>query len=248
MTTSELRRRFVAGGVDVCGDDIVNSVTSQQMLLIPSAQLSLVVANFIADSILIWRCYTVWGYNKQVVAFPAVICFMNNILGVVTNALYIKHRRPEQLFQIPPTDPTSTLLTTFIFAMFFSNVFVAVLIAGRTSYLGRTSKALLEPDHQRMYKTAIAITAVARFIPALSGRVDSPLSWNLMVPDEVEVLEASSDEGAFVVDIKMMQFQKRVRVSNEVVLQEVECSDLRSASQTKSGDTTNPGSERGTSR
>ncbi|KAK1223114.1 hypothetical protein PQX77_014016 [Marasmius sp. AFHP31] len=139
-------------------DDIVNSVTSQQMLLIPSAHLSLVVANFIADSILIWRCYTVWGYNKQVVAFPTVICFMNNVLGVVTNALYIKHRRPEQFFQIPHTDPTSTLFTTFIFATLFSNVFITVLIAGRIFYLGRTSKALLEPDYQRMYKTAIAIT------------------------------------------------------------------------------------------
>ncbi|KAJ8092394.1 hypothetical protein PM082_023849 [Marasmius tenuissimus] len=128
------------------------------MYLIPSAHLSLVVANFIADSILIWRCYTVWGYNKQVVAFPAVICFMNNVLGVVTNALYISHRRPEQFFQIPHTDPTSTLFTTFIFATLFSNVFITVLIAGRIFYLGRTSKALLEPDYQRMYKTAIAIT------------------------------------------------------------------------------------------
>ncbi|KAK1223121.1 hypothetical protein PQX77_014008 [Marasmius sp. AFHP31] len=83
---------------------------------------------------------------------------MNNVLGVVTNALYIKHRRPEQFFQIPHTDPTSTLFTTFIFATLFSNVFITVLIAGRIFYLGRTSKALLEPDYQRMYKTAIAIT------------------------------------------------------------------------------------------
>ncbi|KAL0058107.1 hypothetical protein AAF712_015229 [Marasmius tenuissimus] len=50
---------------------------------------------------------------------------------------------------------------------------------------------------------------------SLSGTDQMVLSGG-MAPDEVEVLEASSDEGAFVVDIKMMQFQKRMRVSNEV--------------------------------
>ncbi|KAL0574289.1 hypothetical protein V5O48_007665 [Marasmius crinis-equi] len=50
---------------------------------------------------------------------------------------------------------------------------------------------------------------------ALSGTDQMVLS-NTTVPDEVEALEASSDEGAFVVDVKLMQFQKRMRVSGEV--------------------------------
>ncbi|KAJ8074592.1 hypothetical protein PM082_015495 [Marasmius tenuissimus] len=50
---------------------------------------------------------------------------------------------------------------------------------------------------------------------SLSGTDQLVLSGG-MVPDEVEVLEASLDKGVFVVDIKMMQFQKQTWVSNEV--------------------------------
>ncbi|ESK86122.1 hypothetical protein Moror_9312 [Moniliophthora roreri MCA 2997] len=36
------------------------------------------------------------------------------------------------------------------------------------------------------------------------------------IPDEVEVVNVPGDEGAFVVDLKLMQFQKRMKVSKEV--------------------------------
>ncbi|KAF9257843.1 hypothetical protein L218DRAFT_965004 [Marasmius fiardii PR-910] len=54
----------------------------------------------------------------------------------------------------------------------------------------------------------------AEFI-ALSG-TDEMVLGGATVPDEVQVVEITSDEGAFAVDIKLMKFQKRMRVSGEV--------------------------------
>ncbi|KAG7091590.1 hypothetical protein E1B28_010611 [Marasmius oreades] len=54
----------------------------------------------------------------------------------------------------------------------------------------------------------------AEFI-ALSG-TDEMVLGGKAAPDAVEVVEIPSDEGAFVVDIKLMKFQKRMRVSGEV--------------------------------
>ena len=36
-------------------------------------KIKIIVQMFIADSIVVWRCYVVWGRNKYVIAIPVLL-------------------------------------------------------------------------------------------------------------------------------------------------------------------------------
>ncbi|KAK1223741.1 hypothetical protein PQX77_013377 [Marasmius sp. AFHP31] len=219
-------------------DDIANSVTSQQMLLIPSAHLSLVVANFIVDPTLVrYPSFTSsLGANLTGDPFnprPGATTpsgGTTNKLSLSSRHLFHEQRsgcRNEHFIHQTPPSGTVFPNTTYrphiyhLHNVHLCDVIFECLHHGSDSWeniLPRPLKALMEPDYQRMYQTDIAMTHMTCPIPALSGRVDRPpmVLSGRMLADEVEVLEASSDEGAFFVDITMMQFQERMRVSDEV--------------------------------
>lgn len=183
----------------------VEDILGHQRVYIPSAHMLLVVANSIADVILVWRCYTIWAYNKKVTAFPALFCLVNNLLGITTSALYIKHEHVEQFFQIPHTDSTPTFFTAFIFGTLFSNVLITAMIAGRITYLAHQSKAFLVPDYWRMYRAAISITLESGMLLPLAITVYSVAALNsqkhptdmrtdwLPLPDKMQVMETVAE-------------------------------------------------------
>ncbi|KAK7051212.1 hypothetical protein VNI00_004712 [Paramarasmius palmivorus] len=77
--------------------------------------------------------------------------------------------------------------------------------------LSETRLACLSTSDQALFQR---LRLSPDFAP-LSG-TDSMVLGENTIPDEVEVHNIPGDEGAFVVDFKLMQFQKRMKVSKEV--------------------------------
>ncbi|KAF9257839.1 hypothetical protein L218DRAFT_990849 [Marasmius fiardii PR-910] len=181
----------------------VADILDQQRVYIPTAHMLLVFANSIADAILVWRCYTIWAHNKKVTVFPALFCFANNLLGIITSAMYICNRHVEQFFQIPHVDPTSTFFTIFIFGTLLSNVLITAMIAGRITYLAYQSKAFLVPCYWKLYRTAISITLesgmllplaiVVYSVAALRSQRHPNIQDDLMPPEKAATMETIAE-------------------------------------------------------
>ncbi|THU81789.1 hypothetical protein K435DRAFT_808795 [Dendrothele bispora CBS 962.96] len=61
-----------------------------QTLVVGFTNTCFIVANCIADSILIYRCYIVWGSKKLVVALPILASIATNSLGIVAVGMRAK--------------------------------------------------------------------------------------------------------------------------------------------------------------
>ncbi|THV01216.1 hypothetical protein K435DRAFT_793557 [Dendrothele bispora CBS 962.96] len=61
-----------------------------QTLVVGLTNTCFIVANCIADSILIYRCYIVWGSKKSVVALPILASIATNSLGLLAVAMRTK--------------------------------------------------------------------------------------------------------------------------------------------------------------
>ncbi|KAJ7068597.1 hypothetical protein C8F01DRAFT_615831 [Mycena amicta] len=92
-----IRWYIVKSAFITAGDSPITSLT---YLLDPPLTLEIVGASafatntFISDSVLIWRCWTVWGRNTKIVVLPAISTVAGAVLGylsVAEQARYIIH-------------------------------------------------------------------------------------------------------------------------------------------------------------
>ncbi|KAJ7846552.1 hypothetical protein B0H13DRAFT_2362917 [Mycena leptocephala] len=102
------------------------------------------LANAIADGIIIYRCYVIWGCNWRPVAFPAfsyTCTLIGGILGII------------------PLSGTSERATTAVCmaTIFCTNVLAASLAAGRIWYISRRIARLLGKNSRKKYMDLTAI-------------------------------------------------------------------------------------------
>ncbi|KAJ7585292.1 hypothetical protein C8J56DRAFT_950300 [Mycena floridula] len=101
------------------------------------------VSNLLADTILIYRCYLVWGRNRRVIILPA--------LGYICTIVFFGVQFA--------SDSTAGLaaVIAFLAATFVTNLITVGLTAGRIWWIARKSRALLGLTTKRRYSTAIAV-------------------------------------------------------------------------------------------
>ncbi|KAJ6582710.1 hypothetical protein DFH09DRAFT_1145761 [Mycena vulgaris] len=88
------------------------------------------LANIIADGILIYRCYVIWGFNWRPVAFP-VFAYVCTIIGAILGVL-------------PLSGASERAAVAVCFGTtFFTNVLAAGLAAGRIWWISRRAAAVL---------------------------------------------------------------------------------------------------------
>ncbi|KAF7350817.1 hypothetical protein MSAN_01643400 [Mycena sanguinolenta] len=97
------------------------------------------VNNFIADGLVIYRCYAVWGNNVLVTVLPILMLIASTALGVVESFDF------------------NLALYPFFAVSLVTNVLVTMLTAGRIWWISRHSRAYLKTAEQRRYVSAIAI-------------------------------------------------------------------------------------------
>ncbi|KAJ7155622.1 hypothetical protein C8R46DRAFT_1295384 [Mycena filopes] len=93
------------------------------------------VNNFIADGLVIYRCYCVWNNSARVVIVPVILLIVTTVFGC------------------SPDLPSNPL---FIFSL-VTNVLVTALTAGRILWIARKGRQYLQDDAQRRYSSSVCI-------------------------------------------------------------------------------------------
>ncbi|KAJ7582193.1 hypothetical protein C8J56DRAFT_1056339 [Mycena floridula] len=101
------------------------------------------ISNLLADSILIYRCYLIWGMNVRVIIFPVVayICTIASFPCQFSRSLRL----------------AEAALITFLSATFVTNVVTVLLTGGRIWWITRKARKLLDKTIQKRYNTATAV-------------------------------------------------------------------------------------------
>ncbi|KAJ7728198.1 hypothetical protein B0H16DRAFT_243889 [Mycena metata] len=102
------------------------------------------IANTIADAIIIYRCYVIWGYNKRVIAFPAFGYGCTLVAGILS---------------LVPLSRAATrvAVAVIIAATFVTNVSAASLAAGRIWWISHRVALFLGRNSRQEYDNLTAI-------------------------------------------------------------------------------------------
>ncbi|KAF9561690.1 hypothetical protein CPC08DRAFT_688585 [Agrocybe pediades] len=104
-----------------------------------------ITSNLIADSLVIYRCYTVWNRSKRVIILPLFLLLCGSALGYGFIAVSKEDYRFRQL------------LIAFLFTTVSLNLLVTVLMSGRIWWIARKARSILGPGLTSKYTTMIAI-------------------------------------------------------------------------------------------
>ncbi|KAF7319250.1 hypothetical protein HMN09_00262500 [Mycena chlorophos] len=109
-----------------------------------------VMNNIIADSIFVFRCYSIWGRKKRIVAVPILMLLVSACLGLAS------------VITCGQSNIAEFLYLTWIFpvSMLFSILTTALLVtltAGRIWWIARSARAIMGPTVVRQYRTIMAM-------------------------------------------------------------------------------------------
>ncbi|KAJ7816120.1 hypothetical protein B0H13DRAFT_2380593 [Mycena leptocephala] len=151
FTAMLLKLLHSAGTVETASaqQDIQASIV--QILRIKSAWdgILILINNFAADSLFIYRCYVIWGksgHQRQVIGPPLLLLF-STIFGVTTLSLNISQ---------PANSEIDSIIVVFV-SLFTTNLLLTGLTAGRIWWTRHHLKVVGESKLVRRYNTAIAM-------------------------------------------------------------------------------------------
>ncbi|GAW09114.1 phophatase 2c family protein [Lentinula edodes] len=135
---------------DDLSDPLVASHFISYANLTVAAEGIYVAANIIADALLLYRCYVVWGSKKYVIAGPIVISLVNTVIAIVSAAL-IKNNAG-RLLNTAGVENTSLqaadiISYAFLSVNLFTNLMLTGLIAGRIWWIARDTRRSLGIDN-----------------------------------------------------------------------------------------------------
>ncbi|ESK89645.1 hypothetical protein Moror_8616 [Moniliophthora roreri MCA 2997] len=171
LATTSLIASIVVADKAFLSDNVYRWWTLLQVIL-------LFLANLIADLIMLWRCYAVWGKRRNIVILPAVLCMINYVIALVVicrfrggwqffysgvnydSTLNGQLGRTKQSLVLWVKDLMSVnyINCSLYFTTAFSNMFLTMMIAGRVLYISRKVKGILGVRTQKMYNLIIAVT------------------------------------------------------------------------------------------
>ncbi|TFK53790.1 hypothetical protein OE88DRAFT_1283223 [Heliocybe sulcata] len=119
-------------------------------------------ASFIADSLLIWRCYIIWGRRRRVIAIPVFLLVCGTLAGVIDccvwgRSIYVVMTRTH-ISEIPFLAVFTTDINVIFFSMSLAtNIVITSLISMKIWWDTRDSRRLLGEDHGRGLRRAMLI-------------------------------------------------------------------------------------------
>ncbi|EPQ53126.1 hypothetical protein GLOTRDRAFT_111863 [Gloeophyllum trabeum ATCC 11539] len=153
-------------------------------------------SNVLADGLLIWRCYTIWGARRSIIVLPLLLLLGEAASGIVTFVPYAvgtqigydvgpEGHRPKQL--IRKLNRIATRANTAYWATSFTiNMMMTLLIGGRIWWITRDIDKLFGRSHKKGYIRAIlivvesgAVYSVLLLLSVVStALVDGPFGQN----------------------------------------------------------------------
>ncbi|KAK7047613.1 hypothetical protein VNI00_006381 [Paramarasmius palmivorus] len=112
-----------------------------------------VTNSLVADSLVIYRLYVVWGHNWKITVGPILLLLASSIAGYVAVWEISRVDSGDSIFAKQVADGATTL-----FALSFgTNVIVTSLIAGRIWYIARRTSLNLGRQHGVKYSRAMVV-------------------------------------------------------------------------------------------
>ncbi|ESK84260.1 hypothetical protein Moror_3782 [Moniliophthora roreri MCA 2997] len=118
----------------------------------------LIAASAVADAILLWRCYTVWGRRWQIVVLPMILYVGCHVTGFVLDA------PQSQAVKEGYKSPSGILIGSLDIAAIvagaigINNLVLSSMIAFRISKVSHELESYLGPAARNLYRTVIAVT------------------------------------------------------------------------------------------
>uniref|UniRef100_A0A0W0G3R4 Uncharacterized protein n=1 Tax=Moniliophthora roreri TaxID=221103 RepID=A0A0W0G3R4_MONRR len=131
--------------------DILSDLVLTRMAL-------LMCSNTVADIILIWRCYLLWGQRKKVIIVPALLCVATNVFPVVALIQASLNISSGIFARDMPNSQEFRNYAVFLLGALFTNLLLTVLLAARILYISRKVMKYTGKDVNKMYRTAFATT------------------------------------------------------------------------------------------
>ncbi|KAF8880557.1 hypothetical protein BD779DRAFT_1446204, partial [Infundibulicybe gibba] len=102
-----------------------------------------VTNNVLADTLVIYRCYVVWGHNRRIIIFPCILLLAATICGY--------------LFEGATSPSLKRTFPIYLLMTFTLNTLITILTAGRIWWISRKAHQILGSDLVKRYNSAIAI-------------------------------------------------------------------------------------------
>ncbi|KAH7881559.1 uncharacterized protein C8R40DRAFT_1065209 [Lentinula edodes] len=136
------------------------SLFESYSILIVAQRGIYVAANIIADTILLYRCYLVWGSRKYVTPSLAILSLVNTVVAVFGVVLVAKNDQEQVIVQTEHA-PAGPAIISLIFPSInlFTNLALTGLIAGRMWWLAHVTQQLLgvSKSHDKSIRQIVAL-------------------------------------------------------------------------------------------
>ncbi|KAI3606419.1 hypothetical protein WG66_009546 [Moniliophthora roreri] len=121
------------------------------------------IGNIIADMILIFRCYIIWGHRKPIVIGPIVACTLSNLLGTACTIIIIVKGSATQDAGMGWFQLSHLMMGIYMILNLFITMILISLVAGRIYWISRRSSGVASATSRKRYNTVAAIMYV-RFL------------------------------------------------------------------------------------
>ncbi|KAK7033854.1 hypothetical protein R3P38DRAFT_738877 [Favolaschia claudopus] len=110
--------------------------------------------NIVADGLVIYRCYIVWGFNIRVIIVPTIMLIATTVCGYLAVYNFSQVVPGEDVFVSNIAEWGTALFSLSL----STNIVVTSLIAGRIWWIARTTQRLMgTTTSRRKYQNAVAI-------------------------------------------------------------------------------------------
>ncbi|GJJ15537.1 hypothetical protein Clacol_009815 [Clathrus columnatus] len=113
--------------------------------------------NILADGLVIYRCYIVWGYNWKVIIVPVIMLIATTVSAYIAVYNFSQVRSGENVF----AGSIAAWGTALFSLTLATNILVTSLIAGRIWWVSRGHRNHIGRRHMQKYTQAVAIMYVA---------------------------------------------------------------------------------------
>ncbi|KAF5361250.1 hypothetical protein D9758_010259 [Tetrapyrgos nigripes] len=118
-----------------------------------------ILTNCIADMIIIYRCYVIWGYRKGILTGAILLSLANNVTALYFAILTVpQHSDVTRMWEISYSGANVFVTYAFLFVNLFVNGTLSGMIAGRIWYIQRSFQRSFGMNLARKYDSAISIT------------------------------------------------------------------------------------------
>ncbi|KAF5346012.1 hypothetical protein D9758_013880 [Tetrapyrgos nigripes] len=113
-----------------------------------------VIANVIADLLLIYRLYAIWDMKRSVIYFPCTVTIVNSLFALAALSYWLT--LPGKMMSLESSS-LRIIATVYLSMNALINVLVTGLIAGRIWWIARQAHQILGIKTRQRYRTVIAI-------------------------------------------------------------------------------------------